>query len=247
MESSIKLWQLSERLKTIASFIPDHKRVADIGGDHALLLTLVAKENRLQKGIVGEINRGPHQNASERVKLADLTNLIDVRLGDGLAVIQPGEVEVVVIAGMGGALIASILEQGKDKLAGVERLILQPNIGESRVRCWLEENGFRLVEETIVEEAGIYYEILVAEPGKPGYAADQILGRDMAREVGPLLWERRHPLLHKKLQEVVAGKRKILRQLNLGKTEQAIARKRELEKEIETWERVIQCLSKENN
>ncbi|MGX9708680.1 tRNA (adenine(22)-N(1))-methyltransferase [Laceyella tengchongensis] len=247
MESSIKLWQLSERLKTIASFIPDHKRVADIGGDHALLLTQVAKENRLQKGIVGEINRGPHQNASERVKLAGLAALIDVRLGDGLAVVQPGEVDVVVIAGMGGALIASILEQGKDKLAGVERLILQPNIGESRVRLWLEENGFRLVEETIVEEVGIYYEILVAEPGKPGYVADSILGRDMAREVGPLLWERRHPLLHKKLQEVVAGKRKIHRQLNLGKTEQAIARKRELEREIEAWERVIQCLSKENN
>jgi tRNA (adenine22-N1)-methyltransferase len=103
------------------------------------------------------------------------------------------------------------------------------------------------MEEMIVEEADILYEIMVAEPGRPQYRAEESLGKEMAREVGPLLWEKRHPLLHKKLTETLAGKQKIYRQLSKGKTEQAKVRKQELEREIKAWEKVIRCLSQENN
>ena len=61
---------------------------------------------------------------------------------------------VITIAGMGGRLIARILEEDLDKLANVERLILQPNNREDDLRIWLQENEFQIVAESILEEAG---------------------------------------------------------------------------------------------
>lgn len=81
---------------------------------------------------------------------------------------------VITIAGMGGRLIARILEEGLDKLANVERLILQPNNREDDLRIWLQENGFQIVAESILEEAGKFYEILVVEAGQMKLSASDV-------------------------------------------------------------------------
>ena len=85
-----------------------------------------------------------------------------MRLANGLAAFEPAdEVTTITICGMGGRLIADILDAGKDKLTGVDRLILQPNNREDDLRIWLMENGFEIIAESIMTENGKYYEIMV--------------------------------------------------------------------------------------
>lgn len=112
-------------------------------------------------------SRRDHTNLQKNVQAEGLAEKITVRMGDGLEVIQPGEVDCITIAGMGGALISSILENGNTKLGSVKRLVLQPNISAISIRKWLIENNWELVTEEILEEDGKIYEILVAEQGDP--------------------------------------------------------------------------------
>jgi tRNA (adenine22-N1)-methyltransferase len=240
--------QLSPRLREVAGFVPNGARLADIGGDHALLPIHLVKQGKIKQAVVGEINRGPCENARERVAEAGLESMIEVRLGDGLSVIHPGETDAVVIAGMGGTLIARILEEGKEKLTGVRRLVLQPNIGSGRVRDWLRKNGFRITDESIVEDAGILYEVIAAEPGdadEPYRGAD--LSPELLQQAGPVLWRKRHPLLLRRLNQELEAKKRIVDQLRQGRTAEAEKRRTEIKRELQEWEKVIACLSGERN
>ena len=154
--------KLSHRLATVAEFVPQGARVADIGTDHAYLPAALMLAGKISFAVAGDVTRGPLENAKEEIARVNLTGKIQPRLADGLAAITAADrIDTVVIAGMGGALIAKILEQGKEHLAGVQRLILQPNIGAERVREWLMNNHYELVAERILAEDGHVYEILV--------------------------------------------------------------------------------------
>src|SRR5690606_38515575 len=94
-----------------------------------------------------------------------LGDVIEVRLANGLAAIETADgVTAVAIAGMGGPLIASILEDGKEKLVGVKRLVLQPNVHAKAIREWAAANGWSIIDEEILKENDKIYEILVLEP-----------------------------------------------------------------------------------
>ncbi|MDQ0416278.1 tRNA (adenine22-N1)-methyltransferase [Croceifilum oryzae] len=238
---------LSERLAQIASWILPQSRVADIGGDHGWLLLAVAQKGLLGQGIIGEVNRGPFENAAGRIQAYGLGQQIDVRLGDGLSVLRDGEVDQVVIAGMGGALITSILDAGKSKLTSVKRLVLQPNIGGHRVRQWLVANQWKLVHEEIIYDAEIYYEMIVAERGSEDIYGNPPIPRLILERIGPLLWQNRDPLLLAKMQEELTQMKKVYGQLSKGQSKQATLRREELEKEMEIWEQVMNWLSEEQN
>jgi tRNA (adenine22-N1)-methyltransferase len=155
--------KLSQRLEKVSNYVLEGSVMADIGSDHAYLPCYLGLKRKIKKGIAGEITDGPYLSAKEQVVLDGLSDIIEVRKGDGLSVLKENEAEVVTICGMGGSLITSILEKGKDKLGKAKRLVLQPNIGAKTVRKWLLKEDWVLSAEEIIKEDGKIYEILVAD------------------------------------------------------------------------------------
>ena len=179
---------ISKRLELVASFVPQGAILLDVGSDHAYLPIELVEKGQIKGAIAGEVVEGPYQSAVKNVEAHGLKEKIQVRLANGLAAFEEADqVSVITIAGMGGRLIARILEEGLDKLAYVERLILQPNNREDDLRIWLQDNGFQIVAENILEEAGKFYEILVVEAGQMKLSASDVrFGPFLSKEVSPV-------------------------------------------------------------
>ncbi|MGG1677442.1 tRNA (adenine(22)-N(1))-methyltransferase [Neobacillus sp. NRS-1170] len=230
--------KLSVRLAAVAKYVPEGARMADIGSDHAYLPCFLAKNTSIPFAIAGEVVEGPFKSAKNNVMSEGLTEVISVRLGNGLEVIRPEEVDCITIAGMGGALIASILENGKDKLSTVKRLVLQPNISANSIRKWFLENNWQLIAEEILEEDGKIYEVLVAEQGNPlkSYSSNLDLGLLM----GPFLLQNQNEAFWKKWEAEKNNWLKIYKQLeNAAQTQETIEKKEELLNKIKMVEEVF--------
>ena len=201
---------LSKRLAQVAAFIPTGARMADIGSDHAYLPAALTLQGKISFAVAGEVVAGPYENMEKEIKENGLVNQIIPRLADGLAAIKPQDkVDTVVIAGMGGALIADILERGKEHLKGVKRLVLQPNVGEYRLRSWLLANHYQIMAEQLVEEDDHIYEIIVAEPSPVpfSYSYYELM-------FGPFLLEKKGPIFTSKWQDYANAKQPPIDRIN---------------------------------
>ncbi|WP_078545600.1 tRNA (adenine(22)-N(1))-methyltransferase [Litchfieldia alkalitelluris] len=229
--------RLSKRLEAVASNILEKSVLADIGSDHAYLPCYAFLKGYITNAIAGEINEGPYRSAVEQVAKSDLQEVIEVRKGNGLEVIAPNEVDCITIAGMGGTLITTILEEGKSKLQGVRRLILQPNIGAINIRRWLMDHGWQIVSETILEEDGKIYEILVADRGKPQANYSNL---EAGLLLGPFLLKEKNQTFIKKWTHEKQHWLAILSNLEKAEmTNENSERKRELEQKISIVEEVL--------
>lgn len=232
--------KLSARLAAVAKYVPKGAKIADIGSDHAYLPCYLAKNIGITFALAGEVAVGPYQSAKSNVLAEGLSDIISVRLGDGLDVVRPGEIEYVTIAGMGGALITSILERGKDKLSHVKRLILQPNVSAISIRKWLIDNNWELMAEEILEEDGKIYEVLVGEKGDSPLTP---YGRHLEAEllVGPYLAKEQNAVFKKKWLMEVKNWQRIYQQLeNAAQTPDTMKKKQELIHKIHLVEGVLQ-------
>ncbi|MDN6182816.1 MAG: tRNA (adenine(22)-N(1))-methyltransferase TrmK, partial [Staphylococcus equorum] len=150
---------LNQRLKKVSTYIQGDC-LADIGSDHAYLPIFAIENNLTQKAIAGEVIKGPFEASKRNVIDQQLNSVIDVRFGDGLSVIQNSDdISSITICGMGGPLIAKILDEGSEKLTNQPRLILQSNIQSGAIRKQLVKMNYNIIAEDILEEKGHIYEI----------------------------------------------------------------------------------------
>ncbi|RUL57029.1 tRNA (adenine(22)-N(1))-methyltransferase [Lysinibacillus antri] len=213
--------KLSKRLETVASFVPTGAVVADIGSDHAYLPCYLIHHNIATKAIAGEVVKGPYESAVRQVKLEGLEEKITVRLADGLKAIDPSDhVNTITIAGMGGPLIVSILENDLNRLKNVTRLILQPNIHAKVIREWAMQNGWAILDEVILEEDEKIYEVLVLQRGDMTLSEEQIL-------LGQHLLNERSEVFVKKWIREIENWRRVLTSIEQAEVTQEIAAKRE--------------------
>lgn len=209
--------KLSKRLQTIADKLTPASFFADIGSDHAYLPCYVCNKDLDARAIAGEVRQGPYNRALQTVRAYQLTNRIDVRLGDGLEVIKPDEmVEEIVIAGMGGGLITNILQSGLEQLHSVQRLIIQPNTNAIAVRKLFNELHYTLIDEVILEENNQYYEILIAikNDNESPYHIKEI---EKQLLFGPYLLKEKSPTFIKKWQLERNKLEKVIKQLECSK------------------------------
>ena len=202
---------LSSRLMQVGKQVPLGARLADIGSDHAYLPIYLVLKQQIPFAIAGEVVRGPYESAKKQVAKNGLENQIIVRLADGLAAIHAeDQIDAISIAGMGGALIRNILENGKQQgqLTGNETLILQPNVGEATLRNWLIRNDYEIRHEEILEENQKIYEIIVAIPSERNlsYSKKELF-------FGPILLKERSLIFLQKWQKELTNKQRVLKEL----------------------------------
>ncbi|HHY36524.1 MAG TPA: SAM-dependent methyltransferase [Firmicutes bacterium] len=199
--------KLSPRLKQVAALVPKGSIVADIGSDHAFLPVYLVKQGLCPRVIAGEINEKPYLLALQQVEKSGLATSIQVRRGDGLKILAPGEVDVVVLAGMGGRTIRKIMCDSPEVTESVRRFILQPMTEAEEIRLWLSRHYFRITAEALVKEKGHFYEVIVVEHGLEPASAEIIL------TLGPRLVAEKHPLLREHLNILIRREQAILRQM----------------------------------
>lgn len=155
---------LSPRLSAIAALIEKGDVVADIGSDHGLLVAYLAR-NGYTSLYANENKKGPYNRLKKALSEFD-TKTIEIDLADGLSNLPP-RINTVVIAGMGGELVARILREGAHKLSNVNKLILAPHNSTSSVRKMLNSLRYTITYEEIVSEKDTFYEVIVARKVEP--------------------------------------------------------------------------------
>jgi len=228
--------KLSQRLQAIADMVPAGAKVADIGTDHGFLPCYLAQSGKAEQVIACDVNAQPLALAQKNIADYNVADKVSTRLGDGLAVIKPGEVDVVTIAGMGGALMIDILDASPMVVDRLKRIVLQPNVGAEAVRIWAEKNRWQIVAEELVKENDIFSVIIVLEQGR----SDRFMSA-VELYLGPKLLAEHHPLLGLYISEEWEKTQHILEQLSKSDSEESRKKEKQLRQKWEDINGVIKC------
>lgn len=207
--------KLTPRLQIIANEIKAGETMADIGTDHGFLPIYLWEAGICPHVIMADISRGSLDKARDNCRMLHPEQEFDLRLGSGIEVLGNGEVDAVAIAGMGGILMTEILGVDLAKAHSFRRMILQPRNHVGKLRYWLLNNGFKIVNEQLVREGKFICEILTVEPIEVAVSMNQDED-DIEYEFPHSLIRFRNELTEEYLQRKLALEMRILESMSMG-------------------------------
>lgn len=228
--------KLSPRLKAIADCVNGSESMADIGTDHGFLPVYLIENKMIAWAISSDTNKKPLEKSKKIIKEHHFESFIETRLGSGLSVLKSGEVETIVIAGMGGVLIRDLLEGDLDIALKAKKLILQPMNAQIVLRKYLENRGFRIIQEELAQEGERVYEIIVAETGQ------MKIMDPLEYELGYEFMKKKHPLLKNLIERKISLETTILFNTRGKATPDAKKQFQESSLYIESLNEVKKCL-----
>ncbi|MDF2948970.1 MAG: hypothetical protein K0R07_995 [Sedimentibacter sp.] len=195
------------RLECIKSMVSECSVAADIGTDHGYVAEMLLQDSKCERVIATDINEGPLNRAIEHLNSVELNSKCDFRLGSGLTVLNEKEADAIIIAGMGGELISDIIETSKNIALQAKELILQPMTTGNKLRQYLYENGFKIIDENIVKELHHYYFIIKAVPGK------EEIKDEIYYEISKKVLEKKDPLMNEYMNKLLNTNENIIRSI----------------------------------
>ena len=179
---------ISKRLLLCAELVPPCGTAADVGTDHGYLAIHLLQTGKCARVIAADLREKPLESARTNAALYGVADKMTFVQTDGLCKIEPGSFEVLVLAGMGGDLIARILAEALWLDSGNYTLILQPQSAANELRRWLGERGWSIDRERLVRDGRFLYSVLAVRPGQgralsPG---EQYISPALRREEDPL-------------------------------------------------------------
>lgn len=229
--------ELSPRLAAIAAQVPKGAVLADIGTDHAYLPVSLLLDGTISSAFASDVNQGPLDRGRETARQAGVEEKIEFRLADGLDGLDKTKPDVVVLAGMGGELIARILSQvpwTREVL-----LLLQPMTAQPELRRWLTGSGYRIEKETLVREGDKLYVILTVRGGQDApYSPGELwAGRQRQGEAVPLRLEYLDNLLRRRRRALAGMARSAQPPAGMEEERKLITELEELREEWIAWQR----------
>ena len=211
--------KLTPRLKTIAEEIENGETMADIGTDHGFLPVYLWEAGISPNVIMADVSPSSLAKAEQNCHSLHPETSFDLRLGNGLEVLRPGEVDAVAIAGMGGILMTEILGADLEKSWSFKKFILQPRNRIGQLRCWLYNNQFSVVNEKLAREGKFICEVLTVVPKEIAVTGD--LGPDdIEYELPHKLVDFRNDLTEEYLQRKLNLEKLILQSMSDGRQEE---------------------------
>ncbi len=137
-------------------------RAADVGTDHGHLAVYLVQQGICGTAVACDINEKPLGSAKENIRRAGLEDRISTCLSDGLDCVPSEGITDVVIAGMGGELIADIISRADWIRTERVNLVLQPMTKWDHLRQYLWDNGFEVTRELPCTEGRFVYSVMQA-------------------------------------------------------------------------------------
>jgi tRNA (adenine22-N1)-methyltransferase len=205
----MKIMELSTRLKTIVNMMEKCDSIIDVGTDHGYVPIYLVRNGLINSAIASDINSGPVEKAKKNVRESRLSPKITCRRGSGLSTVKVREVQVAIIAGMGGNLIRDILEADLLVVKKLEYVILQPVQNAEVLREYLYNTGYDILCEDICFDDGKFYEIIKAKHNTVPLVLDRIY-----YEISKTLLDEKHPVMQQFIEFKLKKYLKVYNTLN---------------------------------